>query len=218
MSEAQPVPVLLLISAPSGAGKTTVCERLLANTPGLEQVVTCTTRRPRGTERDGVDYHFLTSGEFARRVAAGEFLEHATVYGQSYGTLRASVFEPLQAGRDLLLTLDVQGTASVRALAAADPGLGRSLVTVFLVPPSLAELERRLVGRGQDVPGVIRRRLAAARAEMAHWRQFDYLAVSRSITDTLRRVAAIYAAEKMRPVRAAGPELEAGDAAGGQAR
>ena len=210
MSEAQPVPVLLLISAPSGAGKTTICERLLAKTPGLERVVTCTTRRPRRTERDGVDYHFLTPGEFARRLAAGEFLEHATVYGQSYGTLRASVFEPLRVGRDLLLTLDVQGTASIRALAAADPGLSRSLVTVFMAPPSLAELERRLVGRGQDAPGVIRRRLAAARAEMAHGRQFDYRVVSRSITDTLRRVAAIYEAEKMRPVRAARPELEAG--------
>ena len=217
MSAARPVPVWLLISAPSGAGKTTICERLVANTPGLERVVTCTTRQPRGTERDGVDYHFLTPAEFARRVSAGEFLEHATVYGQFYGTLWASVSGRLRAGRDLLLTLDVQGTASVRALAAADPGLRRSLVTVFLAPPSLAELERRLVGRGQDAPAVIRRRLAAARAEMAHRRQFDYLVVSRSITDTLHRVTAIYEAEKMRPIRVLGMEPRAGGAPGGQA-
>ncbi len=205
MSDARPVPVLLLISAPSGAGKTTVCEQLLATTPSLTRAVTCTTRRPRGSERDGVDYHFLAPEEFERRIDALEFLEYATVYGRRYGTLRAEVLGRLRAGQDLLLNIDVQGAASVRTLAAVEPELRRSLVSVFLMPPSLDELERRLVGRGQDSPDAIHRRLMAARSEMTHWRQFDYLIVSDGIPETLRRLKAIYEAEKMRQFRAVLP-------------
>lgn len=194
-------PVLLLISAPSGGGKTTVCRRLLAATPGLERAVTCTTRAPRGEERAGVDYHFLAEAEFERRLAAGEFLEHARVYGRLYGTLKAEVLGRLRAGRDVLLNIDVQGAASVRAAAAADPELAAALVTVFLLPPSLDELRRRLAGRGEDAPEAVARRLAAAETEMAAAPQFGYIVPSGTMDDDLAAVQAILRAEKLRAVR-----------------
>lgn len=203
-------PVLLLLSAPSGGGKTTVCRLLLERVPGLVRVTTCTTRPPRPGERDGVDYHFLTPGEFERQVAAGAFIEHALVYGHRYGTRRAEVLECLDGGRDVLLSVDVQGAAHLRTEAARDPRLRAALVTVFLAPPSLETLAERLRRRGQDPPGVIERRLSEARREIAAWPEFDYLVVSGTIEEDLHRVRAILEAEKLRTTRrgtgkAAGP-------------
>lgn len=198
-------PLVLLISAPSGGGKTTVCEQLLAARPGLTRAITCTTRAPRAGERPGVDYHFLQPEEFAQRVAAGDFLEHATVYGRSYGTLKSELLDRLAAGRDVLLNIDVQGASTVRATAAQDPILSRALVTIFLTPDSLATLEARLRRRGQDSEETIQRRLAAARGEIDQWRAFDYLVVSTTIPADLAAVEAIYTAERMRACRSASP-------------
>ena len=195
-------PILLLISAPSGGGKTTVCSALLGANAGLRRVVTCTTRLPRPGEQDGVDYHFFTPEDFARRAGAGEFLEHATVYGRSYGTLKSSVLDLLAAGNDVLLNIDVQGAASVRKVATSDPVLSGALVTVFLTPPTLAELESRLRGRGADAEEVVLRRLAEARAEAARWTEFDYLVVSGARADDSRRMQAIHDAERLRRSRA----------------
>lgn len=192
------LPIVLLISAPSGGGKTTVCTHLLAATPGLARAITCTTRQPRPGERDGVDYHFLDPDTFARRVAAGEFLEHATVYGHRYGTLKAELFDRLRTGQDVLLNIDVQGAASVRAQAAGDPSLGAALVTVFLAPPTLETLAQRLRRRGQDEESAIEHRLAVARTEILHWRHYDYLVLSGTMADDLQRIQAIYTAEKLR--------------------
>lgn len=194
-------PVLLLLSAPSGAGKTTVCANLLAATPDLARAITCTTRAPRPGERAGVDYHFLTAGDFEQRVRAGEFLEHAQVYDNRYGTLKAEVLDRLRTGHDVLLNIDVQGAENVRAAARTEPEVGRALVTVFLAPPSLPELERRLVGRGQDAPETIERRLAAARRELAEAPKFDYFIRSGTMAEDLHRVQAIHQAEKLRTQR-----------------
>jgi guanylate kinase len=194
-------PVLLLIAAPSGGGKTTVCEQLLATVPGLSRAVTCTTRPPRPGEREGVDYHFLTEPGFEARVAAGEFLEHACVYGHRYGTLQTEVLNRLRAEQNVLLNVDVQGAASIRALAADLPELRAALVTVFLTPASLAVLAERLARRGQDAPDVVARRLAAAREEMAQWRHFDYLVPSTTMAEDLRRVRGILESEQMRASR-----------------
>lgn len=194
-------PVLLLIAAPSGGGKTTVCQQLLATVPGLSRVVTCTTRPPRAGEQDGVDYHFLTEPDFDRRVVAGEFLEHARVYGHRYGTLQAEVLTRLGAERNVLLNVDVQGAASIRALAANVPALRAALVTVFLTPASLDVLAERLARRGQDAPDVMARRLAAARAEIAQWGQFDYLVPSTTMAEDLRRVRSILESEQLRTSR-----------------
>lgn len=194
-------PLLLMIAAPSGAGKTTVGQRLLATTPGLVRAVTCTTRPPRPGERDGVDYHFLDRPVFERRVAAGDFLEHAEVYGNRYGTLKEEVRHRLEAGSDVLLSVDVQGAEAIRSTAAADPVLGKALVSVFLMPPSLEELARRLTGRNQDAPEVIARRLSAAREEMGHWPHFDYTVVSGSMDDDLAAMQRVVGVERLRSRR-----------------
>lgn len=197
-------PILLLVSAPSGGGKTTVCQRMLTSTPGLKRVVTCTTRLPRPGERNGVDYWFLDVRTFQERLAAGDFLEHAVVYDHLYGTPRSEVQRLLQEGSDVLIALDVQGANNVRTIARTDPLLSSALVTVFLTPPSIEELAARLQRRGQDAPEVVAKRLEAARREIEHWQEFDYLLLSSTIEEDLRRMQAIYLAEKMRIRPAAG--------------
>src|SRR5258705_13847160 len=130
-------PLLVLISAPAGGGKTTISQQLLAARPQMTRAVTCTTRPPRAGERDGVDYYFLDATSFLKRVQAGNFLEHATVYGNSYGTLKSEVLGKLRHGKDVVLNVDVQGAAAIRSGAEGDAELKRALVTVFLAPPSI---------------------------------------------------------------------------------
>ena len=208
MSARNSNPVLIVLSAPSGAGKTTVCNQVLATRPNVIRAITCTTRAPRTGEQDGVDYHFLDAGDFLKRVQAGNFLEHATVYGNSYGTLKSEVLGKLRQGKDVLLNVDVQGAAAIRAHTVQDPELQRALVTVFLTTPSMAELERRLRKRGQDSPPIIQKRLGVARQEIAQARNFDYVIISAGIADDLRRMQAILDAEKLRQARVAMPEYE----------
>src|SRR5881409_2890721 len=196
MSNANPSPLLIVISAPSGGGKTTLCQQLLATNPSMTRAVTCTTRAPREGERDGVDYFFLDADSFLKRVQAGNFLEHATVYGNSYGTLKGEVLGKLRQGKDVLLNVDVQGAATIRQRAEEDPELKRALVSVFLTPPSLAVLEERLRKRGTDSPAVIQKRLGVAREEIAQWKNFDYLVISSTISEDFRLMQAIIEAEK----------------------
>ncbi|MEW6155891.1 MAG: guanylate kinase [Verrucomicrobiota bacterium] len=200
--------LLIVISAPSGGGKTTVCEGLLRSNPNAIRAITCTTRPPRDGERDGVDYYFLDAGDFLKRVQAGNFLEHATVYGNSYGTLKSEVLGKLRLGKDVLLSVDVQGAASIRKAAESDPELKRALVTVFLAPTSLAVLEERLKKRGKDSAMAIHKRLGVARQEIAQWKHFDYLIVSGSIAEDIRRMQAILQAEKMRQCRVKPPDYD----------
>ena len=200
--------MLVVISAPSGAGKTTLCEQTLAARPNMARAITCTTRDPREGEQDGVDYYFLDAGDFLKRVQAGNFLEHATVYGNSYGTLKSEVLGKLRSGKDVLLNVDVQGAAAIRAHAEQDPELKMALVTVFLTPPSMSILEVRLKKRGQDSPQIIAKRLSVAKQEIVQWKNFDYLIVSSSIAEDVRRLQAILDAEQMRQGRAQLPAYE----------
>ena len=207
MSQTNHNPMLVLISAPSGGGKTTLCQQLLAARPDMTRAVTCTTREPRADEKDGEDYYFLEAGNFLKRLQAGNFLEHATVYGHSYGILRSELLSKLREGKDVLLNVDVQGAATIREKAESEPELKRALVTIFLTPQSSTTLEMRLTRRGADSPAVIQKRLGVARQEIAQWKHFDYLVISTTKEEDLRRTLAIVEAEKMRAARAQAPEF-----------
>jgi guanylate kinase len=201
-------PLLIVLSAPSGGGKTTLCHQLLATNGNMTRAITCTTRSPREGEQDGVDYHFLDAETFLKRVQAGHFLEHATVYGNSYGTLKSEVLGKLRDGKDVLLSVDVQGAAAICKRAAEDEELKPALMTVFLTPATIGELDARLNRRGTDSPETIEKRLAVARQEISRWKQFDYLLISTTIAEDLRRMQAIIEAEKMRQCRAKPPILD----------
>ncbi|MGA2245870.1 MAG: guanylate kinase [Verrucomicrobiota bacterium] len=206
-AERKSTPLLVLISAPSGAGKTTLVNLLLKAQPHVVRVITCTTRKPRPGEKEGVDYYFLTAADFLRRLQAGKFIEHATVFGNSYGILKSELLQKLRAGQDVLLNVDVQGAATIRGQAAADPELARALVTIFLTTTSLTVLAERLNKRGKDAEAVVQKRLAVARQEISQWSNFDYLVISGSKAEDLRRALAIIEAEKMRSGRSAAPDF-----------
>ena len=191
-----PIPrrgILFVVSAPSGAGKTTLCNAL-RQTPDFVYSVSCTTRTPRPGEIDGEDYHFLSREDFERHVQAGEFLEHANVHGHSYGTLRSTVLKHLNQGVDVLLDIDIQGAASIRA--CTDRQIIDALADVFLMPPSLDELHHRLLRRGTETPEQMGIRLRNAAAEMKSWRLYKYSIISGSMEEDLQKFRAIMRAER----------------------
>jgi guanylate kinase len=205
MTDPNKSPLLILISAPSGGGKTTLCRQLLAARPDMTRAITCTTREPRPGEKDGVDYYFLDASAFLKRLQAGNFIEYATVYGNNYGVLKSELLGKLRQGKDVLLNVDVQGAATIHERAQEDPELKDALVTVFLTPQSLDILEQRLRQRGKDSSATMQKRLSVARQELAQWKIFDYLVISTTIAEDLRRMMAIVQAEKMRVSRSAAP-------------
>ena len=173
-------PLVVVISAPSGTGKTTLCDNIRASLPSISNAVTCTTRKPRDGELDGIDYYFLGEDEFHGRVADGEFLENAVVHGNHYGVLKSELRAKLADGSDVLLNIDVQGAATIREAAGNDLILKEALLTVFLCPESLDELEQRLRGRGTDSNEIIAKRLAIAKDEMDHAEKFDHMLISQT--------------------------------------
>jgi guanylate kinase len=176
-------PLFIVLAGPAGSGKSTLCERLLGECPDFSRVVTTTTRAPRPGEINGVHYHFLTPREFRRRITAGDFLEWAQVHGERddrlYGTLRASVFEPLAQGRNLILSIDVQGVDNLRRIASHDARLRQSMTTVFILVDR-ARMVARMRKRAQDNDAEIARRLQTAEAEMREAPKFDFRIESRS--------------------------------------
>jgi guanylate kinase len=183
---------LMVVAGPSGAGKSTVIRRACELEPSLVRCLSCTTRAPRGGERDGIDYWFLPEDEFARRAAGGGMLEHAVVFGRaSYGTPRAFVEAQLAAGRSVIKDVDVQGAAQIRAAFPA-------AILVFLVPPDRTEVEQRLRGRATDSPEAVARRLAEADREVARWREFDALVVNADVDLAARDLLALLRADQLR--------------------
>lgn len=185
--------ILFVVSAPSGAGKTTLCDAL-RQTPDFVYSVSCTTRPPRAGEIPDEDYHFLPEADFRARVEAGEFLEYAEVHGQLYGTLRDPIVSNLQSGVDVLIDIDTQGAAAIRAFD--DPFVRRALADVFIMPPDLEELRRRLTKRGTETPAQIEVRLQTAAREMEHWRDYRYTIISQSIEEDLTKFRHIMGAER----------------------
>lgn len=201
LNDPHPFPRMMIVTAPSGAGKTTLCRRLLAEFPRFEYSVSCTTRPPREGEQDGRDYHFIAPEEFQRRVSEGRFLEHAVVHGHLYGTLASAVGEVLRRGRDVLMDIDVQGAEQVRrALGRCPPDdrMVRAFLDVFISAPSLAELRRRLEARGSDSADVIERRLQQAEAETARAGEFMFQVVNDRLDRAYGEIRSIAVAAGLR--------------------
>ena len=185
--------ILFVVSAPSGAGKTTLCDAL-RQTPDFVYSVSCTTRLPRAGEIDGEDYQFLSEPDFVARVEMGEFLEHAKVYEYYYGTLRKPVVTNLQNGVDVLIDVDIQGAAAIRA--SDDSAIRQALCDVFIMPPDLDELRRRLTKRGTETGNQIELRIVTAAREMALWRDYRYTIISKSMEEDLQKFRNIMGAER----------------------
>jgi len=190
--------LMFILSSPSGAGKTTIARRLLEHDDHIRMSVSCTTRPMRPGEVDGRDYHFVSREQFDRMVEAGEFLEWATVFGNSYGTPKAQVKQGIREGQDFLFDIDWQGTQQLYQKMETD------VVRVFLLPPSIAELRRRLTGRGTDSAEVVAGRMARAQAEISHWDGYDYVVVNDDIDACFAQVLNILAAERLRRARQTG--------------
>jgi len=190
--------LMLVLSSPSGAGKTTIARRLLASEPALTMSVSATTRPKRPGETAGIDYHFVDPTEFALMINRGEFLEHAKVFDNYYGTPKAPVEAVLARGGDVLFDIDWQGTQQLAQSARDD------LVSVFILPPSTRELERRLKARAQDSAEVVARRMAKAADEMSHWAEYDYIVVNHEVEESVAKVRAVLTAERLKRQRQVG--------------
>lgn len=190
--------LLLVISAPSGAGKSSLCNRLTERFPEMVYSISCTTRAPRGSEKNGVHYYFLSEEEFCARAAAGDFLEHALVHGNRYGTLKQTVYDALAQGRDIIMDIDVQGAKQIRAACEALPDddvIKKSFVDIFIAPPSMEELRRRLCGRSTDSAEVIEKRMRNAHEEMQHRPYYQHTVVNDVFEKAADELAEIIARE-----------------------
>jgi guanylate kinase len=191
--------IMLVLSSPSGAGKSTISRRLLQDEhDSLAMSISATTRPRRPSEVPGQDYHFISREDFDRMVRNGEFLEHADVFGNGYGTPRAFVEKAIREGRDILFDIDWQGTKQLRDALPDD------LVSIFILPPSIEELERRLRTRAQDSDEVVAKRMAMAHQEISHWQEYDYVVVNDDMAKCLGEVKAILTAERVRRERCEG--------------
>ncbi|TDI58279.1 MAG: guanylate kinase [Alphaproteobacteria bacterium] len=190
--------LMLVLSSPSGAGKTTLARQLLADDEAIAMSVSVTTRAARPGEVEGEDYIFVDRTEYDRRVDANEFLEHAQVFDHFYGTPTAAVYGSLEDGMDVLFDIDWQGTQQLQENAPND------LVKVFILPPSNTELERRLRSRAQDSEDVVKSRMSQAATEISHWPEYDYIIINEDVADSLQQLKAILAAERLRRARQTG--------------
>ncbi|KEO56208.1 guanylate kinase [Thioclava pacifica] len=185
--------LLIILSSPSGAGKSTLAKRLMNWDPTLSFSVSATTRDPRPGETDGIEYYFKTRAEFEAMVEAGEMLEHAEVFGNFYGTSKGPVERAMSEGRDTLFDVDWQGGQQIR-----NSSLGKDVVSIFILPPSIAALEQRLRSRAQDSDAVIRGRMEKSLAEISHWSEYDYVLVNDDLDAAEERLRTILTAERVR--------------------
>ena len=190
--------LMLVLSSPSGAGKTTLSRQLLGNDSQISLSISCTTRDKRPGEKDGVDYRFIDTATFRGMIDRGEFLEHARVFDHYSGTPAGPVEAALSAGRDMLFDIDWQGTQQLKEKGRDD------LVTVFILPPSTRDLERRLISRAQDSADIVARRMSKAADEMSHWAEYDYTIINKDIATSLNQLKSILTAERLKRERQLG--------------
>ncbi|MDR0993203.1 MAG: guanylate kinase [Verrucomicrobiota bacterium] len=193
--------IIFVVSAPSGAGKTTLCDKLQKEFKDIHYAITATTRAPRGDEIDGKSYYFMSMEDFEKKLSGGGFIESALVHGNRYGSPRAPAVAALEEGCDVLMNLDVQGAAAVRKYVREAPEgdpLKRTLVDIFVVPPSTEVLRNRLVARGTDSLDVIEKRMKQAREEIAHWKEYKYMVVNDDLAEAYDHMRAIILAERHR--------------------
>ncbi len=188
--------LLLILSSPSGAGKSTLSRMLMDWDATMRFSISATTRKPRPGEADGREYYFLSKDAFLTDVQNGDMLEHAEVFGNFYGSPKAPVVQALEAGQDMLFDVDWQGAQQI-----VNSALGRDVVSIFILPPSIAELDRRLRGRGQDSDEVIAGRMAKSRDEISHWAEYDYVLVNEDLDATFQQLKAILTAERLKRER-----------------
>lgn len=189
---------LIVLSGPSGVGKSTLLKKVFEKFPGMRFSVSCTTRSPREGEVDGVSYYFISHDEFEERSQRGEFIEEAKVFSNRYGTLKSEVLKHIRAGVDVVLDIDVQGALQIRSAAAADPELARCAAFVMIVPPSFKELEERLRGRASETPEQLALRISGAAGELARFRVYDYIVVNQDLDRAAGELTALFSALHLR--------------------
>ncbi len=197
MSDIQRLGTALILSGPSGSGKSSICKEVMKRHPDVTFSISCTTRAPRGTEQNGVDYHFLSRDEFIAKINADEFIEYAEVHGNFYGTLKSEVIERVTKGIDVILDIDVQGAAKVRELCKTNEIFCNCTEFVFIAPPSHAVLEKRLRGRGTDTEEVILKRLENSKLEISRWREYSYLLINDDFESAVEKFNALLLAFRM---------------------
>ncbi len=182
---------MLILSSPSGAGKTTICRSILGTDPRISLSISATTRDKRPGEQDGVDYYFKTEEEFKAMIDAGEFLEWAHVFGNYYGTLKKPVYEAMEQGKDILFDIDWQGAQQLKEVASED------VVTIFILPPSREELEKRLRNRAQDSDAIIQERMDKANSEISHYTEYKYIVINQDLETSIDKVEGIIRSERL---------------------
>lgn len=197
MDNVQRLGIALILSGPSGSGKSSISKEIMKRHPDVAFSISCTTRAPRGTEQNGVDYHFLSREDFRKKIEAGDFIEYAEVHGNYYGTLKSEVVNRVTKGIDVILDIDVQGAAKVHELCKTNEIFRDCAEFVFVAPPSHAELERRLRGRGTDAEEVILKRLKNSILEISRWREYSYLLINDDFANAVEKFNALLLAFRM---------------------
>lgn len=197
MDNIQRLGIALILSGPSGSGKSSISKEIMKRHPDVAFSISCTTRAPRGTEQNGVDYHFLSREDFRKKIEAGDFIEYAEVHGNYYGTLKSEVVDRVTKGIDVILDIDVQGAAKVHELCKTNEIFRNCAEFVFVAPPSHAELERRLRGRGTDAEEVILKRLKNSILEISRWREYSYLLINDDFANAVEKFNALLLAFRM---------------------
>ena len=199
--QSQRLGMLIVVSGASGTGKSTICGQVREDMPELGFSISCTTRQPRPGEKDGIDYYYISKDDFKERIGKGNFIEHAEVFSNYYGTLKSEVIDKIENGIDVFLDIDIQGALQIQEAAKNDPVLGKCCEFIFIIPPSIPELEKRLRGRASDSEEQVLQRLAKAEHEISFWKKYDYLIVNDQLDNAIHEMESLIRALRLKTCR-----------------